>query len=92
MRTLGLCLSAGLSLSACTTGMSSTGMSSNSAVVDKTNLSAKVVTEYPLETAMLNIYTKARSQKLYTVIDNQQMIIETTITPKGATLFDDKQV
>lgn len=83
MKTLGLCLLAGLSLSACATGMN-TGSAIGNA--------NQVVTQYPIETAMLNIYTKARNQQLTAVVGNQNISAEIKVTPKGNMLFNNKQV
>lgn len=41
---------------------------------------------------MLNIYTKAYSDQLYTLIDEKLVVINTKVTPKGAMTFDNKQV
>ncbi|WP_201509379.1 hypothetical protein [Psychrobacter alimentarius] len=83
MKTLGLCTLAALSLSACATGMTggTTGNTQNN-----------VVTQYPVETAMLNIYTKARSDKLMTTIGNQNASAEINVTPKGRMMFNNKAV
>lgn len=57
-----------------------------------TDNSEKEITEYPIETAMNNIYTKARSEKLFTVMYGLKMIAEFTVTPKGTTVFNNQQV
>lgn len=86
MKTLGLFILAALSLSACTTDMS------NDAIVNKHVQTHEVVTQYPVEAAILNIYTKARSQALLSVIGGQEMVITNRIIPKGSTVFEGKQV
>jgi len=82
MKKLGLCIAVGLSLSACAS------MNNGTAVGNTGN----VVTEYPVEAAMLNIYTKERSQKLMAVVDNQNISAEIKVTPKGSMVFNGKQV
>ena len=86
MESLGLCILAVLSLGACTTGVS------NNAVLNKLNQTHKVVTHYPVETAMLNVYTREYSDQLYTLIDEQLVVIDTKVTPKGAMVFNNQQV
>lgn len=83
MKTFALLMVAGLSLNACTTG------TNNSVVMNTPN---KIVTHYPVETAMLNVYTRAYSDQLYTLVDDQLVVINTEVTPKGATIFNNKQV
>lgn len=84
MKALGLCMIAGLGLSACATGM-------NGAATGNTNQN-NVVTQYPIEAAMLNIYTKARSEKLMAVVGNQSASADIKVTPKGRMMFNNKQV
>jgi hypothetical protein len=84
MKTLGLCIVAGLGLSACASGIGG-GMTVN------TNPN-NVVTQYPVETAMLNIYTKQRSEKLIAIVDNQSASADIQITPKGSLQFNNKAV
>lgn len=67
MKTLGLCLLAVLSLSSCKTGVD------NDIVMNTYN---KIVTHYPVETALLNVYTRAYSDQLYTLIDEQLVMIK----------------
>lgn len=83
MKNLALAVLAGLSLSACVTV---------NAPIDGTGNNGNTVTQYPVETALLNIYTKARSQTLTTTIDNQQVVAEVRVTPKGTVLFEGKQL
>ena len=82
MKTLGLCIAAGLSLSACVT--INAPMSSNG--------SENIVTQYPVETAMLNIYTKQRSEQLVAIVDNQSISADIQVTPKGSMRFNNKTV
>lgn len=88
MKALSLCVLAGLSLSACATGMNGT-TTGNGNQNGSTN---NVVTQYPVEAAMLNIYTKERSQKLMAVVNNQNVSAEIKVTPKGAMRFNNKKV
>ncbi len=83
MKTVAFYLLASLALSACTTAMN-TGITSNN--------SNQTVTEFPVETAMNNIYTKTRSEDLSTVMYGLKMIAEFTVTPKGTTVFNNQQV
>lgn len=83
MKTFALLMVAGLSLSACATSMN------NNVVMNTPN---KVVTHYPVETAMLNVYTRTYSDQLYTLVDEQLIVINTEVTPKGAMIFNNKQV
>lgn len=84
MKALGLCMVAGLGLSACATGM-------NGAATGNTNQN-NAVTQYPIEAAMLNIYTKARSEKLMAVVGNQSASADIKVAPKGRMTFNNKQV
>lgn len=84
MKTLGLYVLAGLSLSACATGI-------NGGATGNTNQN-NMVTQYPVEAAMLNIYTKARSEKLVAVVGNQSASADIKVTPKGRMMFNNKQV
>ena len=86
MKTLGLFILAALSLSACTTDVS------NNAVVNKPLQIHKAITQYPVETAIINVYTRAYSDQLYTLVDKQLVVINTKVTPKGAMVFNNKQV
>lgn len=84
MKTLGLCIAAGLGLSACAGGMTgNTGQNNNA---------NGIVTQYPVETAMLNIYTKQRNDKLVGVVDNQSVSADIQVTPKGSMIFNNKSV
>lgn len=83
MKTVAFCLLASLALSACTTAMN-TGIKSNS--------SNQTVTEFPVETAMVNIYTKARSERLSAVVYSLKMGAELTVTPKETGVFNNEQV
>lgn len=88
MKKLGLCVALGLSLSACAGGMNSGAMTGNT----NQNNQYKVVTQYPVETAMLNIYAKERSQKLMAVVGSQNVLADIKVTPKGSMVFNNKQV
>ncbi|MGP5408380.1 hypothetical protein ACTXLW_12375 [Psychrobacter celer] len=83
MKTLALLIVAGLSLSACTIGINT---------VVPTDNSNKEITEYPIETAMNNIYTKTRSEDLSTVMYGLKMAKEFIVIPKGTTVFNNQQV
>lgn len=83
MKTVAFYLLASLALSACTTAMN-TGMTSNN--------SNQTVTEFPVETAMINIYTKAHSERLSAVVYSLKMGADFTVTPKGTSVFNDEQV
>jgi len=86
MKKLGLVVLTGLSLSlsACVT-INGAPMGTG----DNSNTNA---TEYPIETAMLNIYTKARSDQLMAMVDGQTAMADIKVTPKGAALFNSNQV
>lgn len=83
MKTLGLCTLAALSLSACATGMNGgkTGNTQNS-----------IVTQYPVEATLLNIYTKARSESLVATVGNQTATADIKVTPKGQMTYNNKTV
>ena len=83
MKTVAFYLLASLALSACTTAMN-TGITSNN--------SNQTVTEFPVQTAMNNIYTKTRSEDLSTVMYGLKMAKEFTVMPKGTTVFNNQQV
>ena len=87
MKTLGLCIAAGLGLSAC-----ASGISGGTTVNNQNNDTDKIVTQYPVETAMLNIYTKQRSEKLVAIVGNQSVSADIQITPKGSIQFNNKAV
>lgn len=86
MKTLGLFILAALSLSACTTDVS------NKAIANKPLQIHKAITQYPVETAILNVYTRVYSDQLYTLVDEQLVVINTKVTPKGAMVFNNQQV
>lgn len=83
MKTVAFYLLASLALSACTTAIN-TGITSNN--------SNQTVTEFPVETAMNNIYTKTRSEDLSTIMYGLKMAKEFTVMPKGTTVFNNQQV
>ena len=84
MKKLALCGAVALSLSACAGGMNggTTGTGNQNTIV----------TQYPVEAAMLNIYTKARSQSLVASVGNQTASADITVSPKGSMVFNNKQV
>ncbi|WP_440454889.1 hypothetical protein [Psychrobacter sp. ASPA161_9] len=84
MKTLGLCIAAGLGLSACAGGM-------NGGTTGNTNQN-NIVTQYPVEAAMLNIYTKQRSDKLVAAVGNQSLSADIQVMPKGSMRFNNKSV
>lgn len=83
MKTLGLLICAGLSLSA-------------HAVEIKTSSSfdkvGQMVNQFPVETAMVNIYNQKRSETLSVVIEGEPTIIKTRVIPKENTIFDNHKV
>lgn len=83
MKTLGLYIAAALTLTACATSMN-TGITSNNG--------SQTVTEFPVETALLNIYTKARADTLIPANDNQNTVLEIKVVPKGSMIFNNHQV
>ena len=89
MQKLGCYIALGLSVSACA-GING-GTSAGNGNQNGSN-NPNMITQYPIETAMLNIYTKARSQGLVAVVDNQNIVAEITVTPKGSMIFNNKQV
>ena len=87
MKKLGLIIAVSIGLSACASGMNGGTTAGNS-----NNHSNNIVTQYPVEAAMLNIYTKARSQSLVANIGNQTASADIKVTPKGSMVFNNKQV
>ncbi|WP_296237130.1 hypothetical protein [Psychrobacter sp. UBA5136] len=87
MKKLGLIVAVSVGLSACASGMNGGTTTGNS-----NNHSNNIVTQYPVEAAMLNIYTKARSQKLVASVGNQTASADIKVTPKGSMIFNNKQV
>lgn len=83
MKVLALAVVSGLSLSACVTINPSIGGTDNSS-----NMAAK----FPVETALLNIYTQPRSETLYAVDGNEQLVSQLTVTPKGFMSFEGRQL
>ena len=83
MKKLGLLVAVSVGLSACAGGMNGGTMPGNS---------NNIVTQYPVEAAMLNIYTKARSQSLVATVGNQTASADIKVTPKGSMVFNNKQV
>ncbi len=83
MKILAVAVVAALSLNACVTinaPMGSIGNDSNN------------VSQYPIEAALLNIYTQPRSEKLYAVVEDQNLVADIKVTPKGAMVFNNKTV
>ena len=87
MKKLGLIIAVSIGLSACASGMNGGTTAGNS-----NNHSNNIVTQYPVEAAMLNIYTKARSQSLVANVGNQTASADIKVTPKGSMVFNNKQV
>ena len=83
MKKLGLLVAVSVGLSACAGGMNGGTTAGNS---------NNIVTQYPVEAAMLNIYTKARSQSLVASVGNQTASADIKVTPKGSMVFNNKQV
>ena len=83
MKKLGLLVAVSVGLSACAGGMNGGTTPGNS---------NNIVTQYPVEAAMLNIYTKARSQSLVANVGNQKASADIKVTPKGSMVFNNKQV
>lgn len=82
MKALALCIAAALSLSACA--------SMNNGSTNPNSPTNQIVTQYPVETAMINIYTKQSTQKLMAKVDNQDIVADIKVTPKGTMVFDGK--
>lgn len=87
MKALGLCIAVGLGLSACAGGMSG-GTTGNTNQNNNTN----AVTQYPIEAAMLNIYTKESRETLTATVGNQSISADIQVTPKGRMVFNNKAV
>ena len=83
MKKLGLLVAVSVGLSACAGSMNGDTTPGNS---------NNIVTQYPVEAAMLNIYTKARSQSLVATVGNQTASADIKVTPKGSMVFNNKQV
>ena len=83
MKKLGLLVAVSVGLSACAGGIN------GGTTADNSN---NIVTQYPIEAAMLNIYTKARSQSLVATVGNQTASADIKVTPKGSMVFNNKQV
>lgn len=81
LRALALPVAAAMSLSACVTINAPAGTTDSD-----------TVTQYPIETAFLNIYTQSRSERLYAEVDQQTIVADINVTPKGATIFNNKTV
>jgi len=83
MKKLGLLVAVSVGLSACAGGIN------GGTTADNSN---NIVTQYPVEAAMLNIYTKAHSQNLVATVGNQTASADIKVTPKGSMVFNNKQV
>lgn len=68
-------------LSACA-GMPSSGQ----------NTGQNIVTQFPVEAAILNIYTKSRSESLTAIVGNQTMTADVRVIPKGNVSFNNRAV
>nr|WP_317200020.1 hypothetical protein [uncultured Psychrobacter sp.] len=51
-----------------------------------------IIMQYPVETALLNIYTQPRTETLTEVNSTQNRTIDTKVTPKGIMEFEGKRV
>ena len=91
MKVLGLCLVAGLSVSGCVS-ITNNGLPMGGIEDIIEGNTGPIVTQYPVETALLNIYTRSRSETLYAVEDDQQIVSEIRVTPKGVMNFDGKSL
>ena len=91
MKVLGLCLVAGLSVSGCVS-ITNNGLPMGNIEDIIQGNTGPIVTQYPVETALLNIYTRSRSETLYAVEDDQQIVSEIKVTPKGVMSFDGKSL
>lgn len=78
---LGLSVATALGLSACA------GMSGGMPTTGQT-----VVTQFPVEAAILNIYTQSRSESLTANVGNQTMSADIRVIPKGNTRFNNRTV
>ncbi len=89
MKNLALLIVAGCSISACVN-------ISNNRLPDvvgfPTQQNGAVVTEYPVETALLNIYTQPRTETLSAAEGEQNSVIDVKVTPKGTMTFEGKRV
>ena len=86
MKNLAVVVVAGLSLSACVTINAPMGSTDNG------SSNGNTITQYPVETALLNVYTKERSEQLYAVVDKQNIVADIKVTPKGTVAFNNKSV
>lgn len=83
MKILGLYIAVALTLTACAT-------STNTEITSHSGRQTMI--EFPVETALLNIYTKARTDKLIQANDNQNTVLEIKVVPKGKMTFNNQQV
>lgn len=79
MKTVTFCLLASLVLSA-----HAAEIKTNSSLDD----TDQVVNQFPVETALLNIYTKESSRTLSAIVYGHKELIEIKVTPKGKLTFE----
>lgn len=93
MKSLAIGVLLALSLSACTSGLND-GLNNTTNIkqVNRGGHTGKVVIQYPVETAMINIYAKASHEILYTTIDEMKVSVAFDVIPKGTVTFAGKQV
>ncbi|MGP4789402.1 hypothetical protein ACTXGJ_09785 [Psychrobacter sp. 1Y11] len=84
MKNLALAGLVGLSLSACVT--------INAPMDGMDNANDSVVTQYPIETALLNIYTRERTETLYAVDETKPLVSQIKVVPKGFMSFEGRQL
>ena len=86
MKTLAVAAIAGLGLSACVS-MNSGSMNQNDA--SKSN---QAVTQFPIETALVNIYAKASDETLYSTVEGIAVEVNFETIPKGTVMFNGQRV
>lgn len=59
---------------------------------DAVNANDKVVTQYPVETVMTNVYNTKFSDTLYASVDDQPLVVKYQFTPQGEVLFNNQRV
>ncbi|WP_201608028.1 hypothetical protein [Psychrobacter okhotskensis] len=93
MKILALGVLLALGLSACTNGLNDgLNNAANIKQVNRGGQTEELVTQYPVETAMVNIYAKASQEVLYTTIDEMKVSVAFDVIPKGMVTFAGKQV
>ncbi len=84
MKTIAFCLLASLALSACTTGIKSSSTINNP---------DSDVTQFPVETVVINIFTKEYSDSLYSLLsDNKSLDFDYKIITKAASNSENHRV